>query len=253
MNRDFIENAATLTEQLRHLDRRRVVFGAGRHGYRFNACLSLQQVEAFESSHGIVLPTPYRRFLTELGNGGAGPYYGILPLELNLPELHQPFPFKEPYLVEEEDDEDSNMEVWEGEIPGSITIAEYGCGTYFLLIVQGELAGEIWVDARDETGIFPVSNHSNLPITFDAWWLRMMQRHLEQFQQVLALMEAETNHEEIHRRLDSHISQLDVDNMMLSIMDQDPTSQPKSYAEKPWGRVCGLVEDYYAPWLQARR
>jgi hypothetical protein len=60
-------------------DRQRRVFGAEVHQFRLNPPLALPVVEAFVEQHGVSLPEEYRRFVTETGNGGAGPYYGLFP------------------------------------------------------------------------------------------------------------------------------------------------------------------------------
>lgn len=51
------------------------VFGAGKHKYQLNPSVSLEEVCAFEEEFQIKLPKEYVHFLTEIGNGGAGPYY----------------------------------------------------------------------------------------------------------------------------------------------------------------------------------
>jgi hypothetical protein len=144
MDNDFITEATAIIDRLRSLDRRRVVFGATHHAYRFNEPIQVTEVERFERTHGVSLPVPYRRFIAELGNGGAGPYYGIMPLELDAPQLLEPFPYTEPFTPNQED-EDLSLE---SDIPGTISIAEYGCGIYILLVVRGFAAGQVWVDAR---------------------------------------------------------------------------------------------------------
>ncbi|QFG20369.1 HEAT repeat domain-containing protein [Actinomadura sp. WMMB 499] len=45
------------------------------------------RVAAFEERNGIRLPDAYRRFVTTVGNGGAGPYRGLLALD---PDLRDP-------------------------------------------------------------------------------------------------------------------------------------------------------------------
>src|SRR5687767_14245206 len=68
-----------LLGELDRRDRHRRVFGAGAHQYKLNSPLLVSVVEAFEERHGVSLPQDYRCFITEIGNGGAGPYYGVLP------------------------------------------------------------------------------------------------------------------------------------------------------------------------------
>ncbi|MFF4273437.1 SMI1/KNR4 family protein [Streptomyces sp. NPDC001536] len=55
--------------------------GAERHGFRVGPRLRSAQADVFESEHHIELPSAYRKFLVELGGSGAGPFYGLLPLE----------------------------------------------------------------------------------------------------------------------------------------------------------------------------
>ena len=77
-----IIDKSTILQRLAELDRkdrRRRVFGANGHDYKLNPPLPISVIEAFEERHRVSLPEGYRRFLTEIGNGGAGPSYGVLP------------------------------------------------------------------------------------------------------------------------------------------------------------------------------
>ena len=56
------------------------VFGADFHGFRMSPTLSNDEVIAFEGKHSIQLPKDFREFITLIGNGGAGPFYGVFPL-----------------------------------------------------------------------------------------------------------------------------------------------------------------------------
>ncbi|GGV39423.1 hypothetical protein GCM10010182_74830 [Actinomadura cremea] len=61
----------------------------------FGPPLTEDRVAAFERRNGIRLPDAYRRFVTAIGNGGPGPYRGLLVLD---PDQHDPqlagaFPF----------------------------------------------------------------------------------------------------------------------------------------------------------------
>ncbi|MFE4056316.1 SMI1/KNR4 family protein [Streptomyces sp. NPDC059096] len=56
-------------------------FGEEQHGFRLGPKAAEVRVAAFETEHGIVLPDAYRQFLTRVGGSGAGPFYGLMPLE----------------------------------------------------------------------------------------------------------------------------------------------------------------------------
>src|SRR5262249_36917226 len=67
-------------ETLRSLDPGLQHFGARAHGYAFNSPLSEGEIAEVETQYRIVLPADYRSFLRDVGNGGAGPGYGVCKL-----------------------------------------------------------------------------------------------------------------------------------------------------------------------------
>ena len=67
--------------RLASLDRDCRAFGAEAHRYRLDGPLSEATIGSFEARHGVTLPEGHRRFLLEVGDGPAGPDYGLLPLE----------------------------------------------------------------------------------------------------------------------------------------------------------------------------
>src|SRR5262245_48952774 len=56
------------------------IFGEDSHRYELHKPLLEEEVLGFEGEHGVRLPDDYRQFLTRVGNGGAGPYYGLFRL-----------------------------------------------------------------------------------------------------------------------------------------------------------------------------
>ena len=54
-------------------------FGASKHRYQFRPPLAADFVRKAEGQYGFRLPEDYFRFITEIGDGGAGPGYGIGP------------------------------------------------------------------------------------------------------------------------------------------------------------------------------
>ena len=72
-----IAHLQTKLDELRRRDPQLKVFGASTHRYVLNPCLSEEQVRESESRYGIDIPEEYRNFLLFMGNGGAGPAYGV--------------------------------------------------------------------------------------------------------------------------------------------------------------------------------
>lgn len=88
-----IEDMENILDNAKSADKDLEVFGAGSHKYQLNPVTTLEKVHEFEKEYGLKLPEAYITFLTEIGNGGAGPDYGLYSLEqtekMNCDWLHQ--------------------------------------------------------------------------------------------------------------------------------------------------------------------
>jgi SMI1 / KNR4 family (SUKH-1) len=177
------------------------VFGAEAHDFDVNPPLSEAVVAEFERAHGIHLPSDYRGFLTSIGNGGAGPFYGVFPLgkiddhfalrdwgEEDIGVLSKAFPFEEHWndlsakpdddLVHRDEAEYwKQMEAFERVywsptlVNGALPICHQGCALRIVLVVTGEQAGYLWDDRRSEYGgIKPISLADGSPATFSDWY-----------------------------------------------------------------------------------
>lgn len=184
-----IEQIKDKLELLKSLDKNFSLFGSQRHQYKLNPTLKELTIKQFEDNYKIKLPKEYVLFLTEIGNGGAGPFYGLEPLENSLfddldykrsdsllnpskPFLHtKPWnlDFK-PTISEEENKEEFEEEYTAFEkvyfdneqMNGAIAICNYGCGVFLNLIVNGQEYGYIWIDDRGcDNGIYPSSELGN--------------------------------------------------------------------------------------------
>lgn len=67
--------------ELKSLDKNFNVFGARKHQYELKSTKSEDELVLFENENKIQLPEVYREFLKQVGNDGAGSYYGLGPLE----------------------------------------------------------------------------------------------------------------------------------------------------------------------------
>ncbi|TWU07784.1 SMI1/KNR4 family protein [Stieleria varia] len=202
----IIESIREDLERCRTAKRPLKVFGAEAHGFKLNPVVRKSVVVKFEARHGIKLPEDYRRFITELGNGGAGPYYGVFKFrEMDdchsfqrwkendgfVGTLSKPFPHTRawndvPPFPEEQDDEslyDAEMErfyeiYWNTEnVNGAIPICHQGCAYRNWLIVTGPEAGHIWEDLRtDQEGLKPTQLKRKTRVTFFKWYNDWLQQ-----------------------------------------------------------------------------
>jgi hypothetical protein len=215
MRESFDKAAITrLLSELDRKDRHRSVFGSSVHDYKLHPPIQGSTIEEFEAQHGIRLPDDYRYFITEIGNGGAGPYYGLFPFgqqddELSWEEgdlvgdVSRPFPHVEAWNLPESfwqqepdispdtprDEEDRLWEAWDkveqkhywnpAIMNGAIPISHLGCALRQWLVVNGEQKGFVWNDFRaDHRGISPLRNESGRQMSFSDWYVSWLDESL---------------------------------------------------------------------------
>jgi hypothetical protein len=184
------------------------VFGSDWHGFQLNPVLSETEVLEFEREHRVTLPEDFRQFLTSVGNGGAGPFYGVFSLgEMDdnfgvqrwqegdgfVGILSRPFPFQEewnelssmPITDLGESEYERQMEAFEKSywnsslVNGAFPIGHEGCALRIFLVVTGEAAGHLWEDRRSEYGgLRPVRLANGSVATFSGWYEEWLEQCL---------------------------------------------------------------------------
>lgn len=162
----------------------------------FNPIMDKKAIQNFENVNNVILPEDYKEFIQTIGNGGAGPGLGVLPLDNKtsiidpriLSEegkdkilLSEKFPYCKAWNDESfhnalEANAD-NLDVLRGNyfstkhISGSICFCDLGGGELFLLIITGPEAGNVWYDGRGNYGgIFPYSYKEKERVSFLEWY-----------------------------------------------------------------------------------
>jgi len=162
-----IAELSDMLRRLRTADTRFRVFRSEQHCYRLGPTLTEDELAAFESANRVRLPADYRRFLSVLGNGGAGPYYGLEPPGTFRRDLSRPFPFTT--ATDALTDEEPERLAVPDEYPGILEFCHQGCAIYSYLVVNGPAYGTVW-DGREDfcpTGV-----------AFGAWYRRWLERAL---------------------------------------------------------------------------
>lgn len=194
--------------ELRVRDPKLSLFGASGHRYELFPRLAEKRVAAFERKWHVSLPADYRRFLVEIGNGGAGPAYGLFKLGEEGDSARDGKPFRRNAFVGDpskpfahdkawnlpraawkqkpdtrkmtpaEDDRAWTAwealrakDYWHGSIMnGALPICHLGCAYRQWLVVSGPRSGEVWNDERvDERGIAPLTNGKRR-VHFTEWY-----------------------------------------------------------------------------------
>ncbi len=203
-----LDSIAAALEQLRTASPQPEVFGARHHGFVLHQRLPESQIAAFESQYRVKLPTDYRWFLTDLGNGGAGPYYGLFRLGERMDVrdlvrweendgvvgvLSEPFPHAGPWNdltgepAEEDELYDRKMKIFYERyfspryMNGAVPIADLGDALAHWLVITGPEAGYVWCDYRsDYRGILPLSIGQLERVTFLQWYGAWLEEALAQ-------------------------------------------------------------------------
>ena len=170
MFEERLQFARAMLSDLARLDVKREVFGASAHDYALREPLREADVVAFERQHSIALPADYRAFVTQLGDGGAGPFYGVCALgAFEDDEPWTPgefighpgarFPHKAAWNAPMEVIDAVNKGDHAAEaayhacgLDGIVPLATEGCGLFDVLVVTGPEAGHVWHDARTDYG-----------------------------------------------------------------------------------------------------
>lgn len=185
---DHIKN---IVKKVADKDKTFEIFGASSHKYHLNETVSLEWVREFEKKYQVELPEEYVFFITKVGNGGAGPFYGIVPLSFDkkYENLSKPSIYDDGYLqfykecialsknngsddkaFFEKKGDDLNAkfdEVCDRIEDGVLNINTQGCTYDTLLVANGSRRGEIaYIDWNLDLEYPPVLIH----MTFLEWY-----------------------------------------------------------------------------------
>lgn len=184
---DFVEEIKFLAAKARERDPKFHRFGALSHKYEFNPPIEIAKIREFEKGSGLTFPDAYVIYLTQIGNGGAGPNYGLFPLEkvqgfynpeveIFLDRTDIPNVWEEVCRVYDEafeNDSDEYLKIEERVLNGSVIIGTPGCTMYTILMCAGENCGKIGVVDLDMEEYAPPSLSDQ---TFEKWILEYFRK-----------------------------------------------------------------------------
>ncbi len=183
---EHMQRIADKLNKLREQDTDFEIFGADSHKYKMNPVLTEAKIKAYEEKNNLTLPEDYRWFLMNIGNGGAGPCYGLY--KLSNPKYKEDYPFVNGQMFsiikneEGVDYTDLKSEEWglrqcvvqRKSEQGTIKICTEGCGMEIMLVLKGKEKGAIWfTDFGNESGLFSIDSQTSedlCSMTFAEWY-----------------------------------------------------------------------------------
>ena len=211
------ESARRKLERLRRLDQTCQVFGADKHEYELPPPVPAARIDTLEERIGGDLPQSVRRFYTEMGNGGAGPHFGLLPVEQVAGHRpNEPYPGIDVIKREAEAegtpvDEAGYFEAPNDSLRGLLRVCWRGCGHQTCVVVRGEARGTIVeVSAAgyvEETGQ-----------GFRGYYEHWLDRHLDALQRTKALIEDGYSIHEIDEIVTEELSRPDGKDLVVSLI-----------------------------------
>lgn len=165
-------------EKLKSLDQDMSIFGSGDdkffgtpgHHYELNPVLTEQEVLEIEKKLNISIPEEYREFLLNVGDGGAGPAWGLISIKWAFPDdeflkkypdfCSQEFSYDESWaegIRAHFKDDPAYMEPLPDPFGGYFKLNDYGHAMSAILIVgHGSQYGKMWFLDDDAPSFAPM-------------------------------------------------------------------------------------------------
>lgn len=157
--------------------------------------LTEKEVSKFEKQHKIKLPEDYRKFITNMFNGGVGPeelmplnfwdsvhnivYLGSLRNRLDMPFVLTK-EWKNNYDEDLADEKNVNRN---SIINGTIRICHIGSGNFIFLVVNGAEYGNLWINDRASNDeIVPLKGKHSERVNFETWYNEWLDSTIEYFE-----------------------------------------------------------------------
>ena len=227
--------------QLQAIDRKFQAFGAEVHRYCLRPPLSSAATARVERQLGVALPEELRRFYTEIGDGGAGPCYGLKPAhELGEHRPSLPYPGVEALrAMADQHGSPLNKDYFEAPreaLAGLLAVIEHGCGHQSCLITSGPRTGRV-VDVNWDG--YVVETDQTLVDLYQKW----LDDEIARFDAVKTLMGAGKSFREIQDQMIARFGAYDAGDRIVSIADV--RKPPALFGEGGVRRVYGAIQ---FPW-----
>ena len=145
MDKDYVLDKLKTKKEL---DPSCIGFGVEGHSYKLNSTITEKELDKLEKKFDISLPEDYRFFVLNIGNGGAGPSYGLYSIQGALTGICPTYSryrgnkvgkeITRNFIRPDEIDDD------EYEEDGMLILCQHGCANDDFLIVNGSERGFVW-------------------------------------------------------------------------------------------------------------
>jgi hypothetical protein len=231
-------------EHLAAFDKQLQVFGAQQHRYQLEPCVPEESLVLHKRWLGAHFPDELKAFYTEVGNGIAGPHYGLRCVDA-VTGYHANRPYTDVATLRAEaiasgraTESDKYFSVEREQLTGLITIIDEGCGHEMCLVTAGSRVGEVVTVSAD--GYVHETNLTLLQ-TYEQW----LDREIAKFELVNQLMSSGASLDEIKGEVRTKFDTLDAEDMIASVADVE---KPVSLFGTEYNRIYhGATQ---TPWYE---
>ncbi|MDQ3800087.1 MAG: SMI1/KNR4 family protein [Acidobacteriota bacterium] len=228
------ENCLEKLERLKNLDKQFQVFGAEEHQYILNSPLPDEVIDEIAEEIEIPLPLELKRFYAEVGNGIAGPDYGLIDI-YGLRGIRANAPYVD---VEALKRKLGRKYLDEGNLSGLVSVVAQGCGHEICLITSGEKVGKVVYVSGDG---YVSETDQNLVEYYEKW----LDNQLDKFEAVEALMRAGRSYQEIDEEISEKFASYDAGDIISSIADAE---KPVELFGTPHHKIYSGAKQF--PWYE---